>query len=807
MTGSKHVFAALGSAALRSPAMRRLIVSLVGVLAIGFLPALSAGTPSGVYIEATPAAGGVWLDRLNAWRASTGLPSLSENSAWSQGDYNHALYMVKNDLVTHYETPGVPFYTTEGDTAARNSNIQVNSTTSISDEQAIDWWMQAPFHAMGMMDPRLTQTGFGSYREVKSGWQLGAALDTLRGNSFSGGQYPVFFPGDGSSEPLRTYGGGEFPDPLQACSGYSVPSGLPVFVQVGGNVATTAGPVHSFTGNGVALEHCVIDANNPSVGSNLVGRGGVIVIPKLPLVNGVKYVVALTVNGVAYTWSFTVGPFVPMTPCTSVAVSAAPPSPTSVGTSVNFSATSSGCPNPRYRFWIRPPGGAWTITQNYGSASSFVWNGTGLAGSYGVEVDARDAAEGSSVSYDVVKNIIYQLNGCSAVSLAANPASPHSPNGSVLLTGTATCPGTPTYRFWVQAPGGPWTSNQDYGTINTYSWPVGGLSLGAYGLEVDVRTQGGTDTYEKVNNLTYILGAAPCATPTLGANPSSPGATSATITFTSTTTGCATPLYRFWVRAPGGPWVITQDYSATNTFAWSGTGLAGSYGIEVDVREQAEGDSVTYDAVKNLTYVLQGVVGPCTAPALGANPSSPGATGATITFTATTSGCATPLYRFWVRAPGGPWVITQDYSATSTFAWSGTGLAGSYGIEVDVREQAEGSSVTYDAVKNLTYALNGCSAVTLTSSPLNTAAHGTTVTLTATATCPDTPTYKFWIRAPGGSWTVVRPYALSNTFTWTSSSSPISAGTPGTYSIEVDVEDQGGTDTYEKVNNITYVLS
>ncbi|HEV2035683.1 MAG TPA: hypothetical protein VGU71_16070 [Candidatus Dormibacteraeota bacterium] len=394
----------------------------------------------------------------------------------------------------------------------------------------------------------------------------------------------------------------------------------------------------------------------------------------------------------------------PPAPCTKPAFSAAPPSQQATGGAVTFNASTSGCPSPRYRFWIRPPGGPWTIKQDYGPTSSFTWNDTGLAGAYGVEVDVRDASE--SVSYDAVTNLTYQLNGCSAVSLGANPTSPQPPSGSVLLTASATCPGTPIYRFWVQAPGGPWTIKQDYTTANTYSWPIAGRALGSYRLEVDVKNQGGTDTYEKVNNLTFSLGAAACATPTLSANPASPGATGATIAFTSSTSGCATPLYRFWVSVPGGPWVVMQDYSPTNTFAWSGTGLAGSYRIEVDVREQAEGNSVTYDAVKNLTY-----------------------------------------------------------------------------------------------------ALSGCSAVTLTSSPLNTAAHGSTVTLTATATCPGTPTYKFWIRAPGGSWTVVRAYALSNTFTWTSSSSPISTGTPGTYSLEVDVEDQGGTDTYETVNNITYKLT
>src|SRR5438132_1201021 len=249
---------------------------------------------------------GSWLARLNFWRSTAGLPSVTANTVWNDGDYKHAIYMVKNQQVTHYEISGYPYYTTAGDTAARNSNIEVNSTTSATDAHAIDWWMGAPFHAMGMMDPRLKQVGFGSYREVRSGWEAAFALDVIRGNSFTGGTYPVFWPGNGMTVPLRTYSGNEFPNPLQACPGYSGTVGLPVFVEVGGNVATTVGPVHSFTGNGAPLAHCIIDSNTPTVGSMLTSRGGVIVIPQAPLVPGVTYTVTLTVNSVPYAWSFRV---------------------------------------------------------------------------------------------------------------------------------------------------------------------------------------------------------------------------------------------------------------------------------------------------------------------------------------------------------------------------------------------------------------------------------------------------------------------------------------------------------------------
>src|SRR5438094_7997767 len=110
--------------------------------------------------------------------------------------------MVKNDLVTHYETAGTPYYTVAGDQAAQNGNIEVNSSTAFTDAQAIDWWMGAPFHAMAMMDPRLKQKGSGCYREVTCDWQAGFTLAALRATSFTGVAFPVYWRGNAGTEPL-----------------------------------------------------------------------------------------------------------------------------------------------------------------------------------------------------------------------------------------------------------------------------------------------------------------------------------------------------------------------------------------------------------------------------------------------------------------------------------------------------------------------------------------------------------------------------------------------------------------------------
>ncbi|HEV2032732.1 MAG TPA: fibronectin type III domain-containing protein [Candidatus Dormibacteraeota bacterium] len=288
----------------------RIRLLLLAALTIGLLPILAAA-PAPVHLATVPVASSPWLDRFNAWRANANVPSVTEDTTFSAGDLLHATYMVQTGDVAHSENPAFPQYTVAGNTAAQNSNIFVSSTTATTDVQAIDWWMGAPFHAMAMMDPRLVTTGFGSYRNPSSPspWQMGAAVNVGQGMT-AGGTYPVYFPGNLSTEPLTTYSGNETPNPQLACSGAT---GLPLFIEVGANVNTAATAATLIPGGGAPLANCVIDSTNPTFASYLKWRGGVIVFPQQPLQNGVTYTVALTVNSVPYTWSFTVGPLLSVT--------------------------------------------------------------------------------------------------------------------------------------------------------------------------------------------------------------------------------------------------------------------------------------------------------------------------------------------------------------------------------------------------------------------------------------------------------------------------------------------------------------
>ncbi len=726
---SKHLFGVRARVVLRSPIGRRLAVSfLSAAFVVGVLPALPATGP--VHVATTPAAGSSWLDRINQWRISTGLPTLTENTTWSAGDAAHAIYMVKNNLVTHYETPGVPYYTTAGDLAAQHSNIQVSSSTGTTDQMAIDWWMGAPFHAMAMMDPRLTQTGFGSYRDsTTSPWQEGGALNTIDGNSFSGGSYPVYYPGNGTTEPLTNYSGNEFPDPLQACPGYSVPTGLPVFIQVGGNVNTSAG-AHSFTGNGVALNHCVIDSSNSAVSSYLYTRGGVILVPQQPLQSGVKYVVALTVNGTPYTWSFTVGNF---TACTSATATAVPSSSSLPGTAVALTGSAVGCPNPRYEFWMLAPGSStWTVAQAYSSSPTLNWNTTGLAiGTYRFSVWARDSSSTGAISsslgsYDAFAAINHALgtSPCTSVTASAAPPSSSPPGTAVIFTGAASGCANPMYQFWILTPGSSaWTIARAYSTNAAFSWSTAGLPAGAYAFSVWVRDSGSAGvvsnslgSYDVFAGIAHTLTSTVCASATASAAPTSPSVAGTPVTITGVGSGCSSPLYQFWMLAPGSStWTIAQAYSSAAALSWNTTGkAAGVYHFSVWARDSSSSGSSCNslgcdDAYVGLSYTLAST---CTSATVSAAPPSASVHGTAVTLTAVAAGCTSPLYQFWILAPGSSsWTIAQAYSSSATLNWNTTSLAaGTYRFSVWVRDASSAgtnsnSLGSYDNFVGINYSL------------------------------------------------------------------------------------------------------
>jgi hypothetical protein len=682
-----------------SPAKRRLAISVLAGLAMAVLPILPAASSSPVHLNTTLAASGPWLDRFNTWRANAGLPALTENATYSQGDNLHSAYMVQTGQVTHSESTAYSQYTVAGDTAAQNSNIFVSSSTATSDEQAIDWWMGAPFHAMAMMDPRLSSTGFGSYRNAGySPWQMGAAVNVNQGNSQALGLYtnPVFFPGNGASEPLTAYSGNESPNPQSACPGYS---GLPLFIEIGGNVDTVAG-AHTLTGNGTLLATCVIDSSNPSFAGNLKWRGGVIVMPQAALQSGVRYVVALTVNGVPHTWSFTVGAFLAVSSVTPDAGAAAG------GTAVTINGAGfTGATSVKF--------GA-TAATSFAVVNDMIITAVTPAHAVGA-VDVTVTTPAGTTLTLASDQFIY-ATPCTAVSISAAPPSPQAAGVTITVTAVGTCPdANPQFQFVALWAGtGTWVVQRAWSTSTTWTWNSTGAPPGTEKFGVWVRdanslglNNSSTGRYDTLASIPYTVGSngIACTAVTVTAAPASPQNAGASITVTATPT-CpnASPKFQFVALWAGvNTWIVQQPYSTTATWTWNSTGAhAGAERFGVWVKDAASSNA--YDAVASIPFDVTTVS--CTTVSITSAPATTGPAGTMITVTATaTCPNANPQFQFLALWAGSnTWIVQKSYSTATTWTWNSTGAPpGTERFGVWVKDAA--STASYDRVASISFAV------------------------------------------------------------------------------------------------------
>ncbi len=399
-------------------------------------------------------------------------------------------------------------------------------------------------------------------------------------------------------------------------------------------------------------------------------------------------------------WSLTASGTPPaFTACTSASMSPGVASPQPPAGTVTFTATSTGCVVPQYKFFIQPPGGSWTAQTGFGGAT-WGWNTAGLApGIYGVGVWARSA--GSSASYEAYWLGTYTLSSattsCTAASVSTATASPQAAGAGITFTATATgCP-SPQYRFWLLPPGGAWTMKQDYGA-GSWNWNTTSLAAGTYEIGAWARQTGSASSYDTFAFSTFVLGLGTCNSAGLSPDLVTPQAPGTTVTFIGSSNGCTSPLYEYWLLPPGGSWTVAKAYTAAATWAWNTTGYAlGTYQVGVWVKAAASANS--HDAYFIGTYQLN--VGTCTAAGISASPASPQAAGS-ITFTASSTGCGAPQYEFWELSPSSStWQMVRPYGSGTTFVWNSTGGSGPYRFGVWARQA--GLTSTYDSYAITTF--------------------------------------------------------------------------------------------------------
>jgi hypothetical protein len=263
-----------------------------------------------------PAADANWLTTVNAYRTLAGLQAVTEDASQTSGCAKHANYIVKTGTLEHNEDTNSQYYTPEGLAAAKSSDLGAGSGPAPTDRAMIEGFAGSVFHALGVFAARLQTAGYAVFSDPNSntGFTYGTCLNIITGQTGTA-TYPVMFPPANGVQPFLTGKiGGEYPNPISNCAGYSAPVGGVVLLQVQDTVTSSSGTLKQ---GGTTLESCVYDGTNYSNGDGAAQNTGrqvmggyhaVALIPKQPLTASTTYNVSFTVNGANYAWSFTTAP-------------------------------------------------------------------------------------------------------------------------------------------------------------------------------------------------------------------------------------------------------------------------------------------------------------------------------------------------------------------------------------------------------------------------------------------------------------------------------------------------------------------
>jgi uncharacterized protein YkwD len=264
-----------------------------------------------------------WLERVNYWRALAGLAAVSGASKLSTAAEEHSRYLVKHALEgeldelaaggAHTEELSDPWYTPAGLAAAQNGDVDppCRGCPLFSAAQQIDDFLAIPFHRLAILDPQITEVGYGSYTE--GGLQAAVLYLPVPRDAGTSFKQPIEFPPNGSTVGLAAYEP-EWPDPLSSCPGYASPAGIPITMELGRWLVPEVSGYSVEMGK-QTLESCAFNASsyqNPNEAAQARARnilkayGAVVLIPRAPLASGQTYGVSITVNGKTYSWSFSV---------------------------------------------------------------------------------------------------------------------------------------------------------------------------------------------------------------------------------------------------------------------------------------------------------------------------------------------------------------------------------------------------------------------------------------------------------------------------------------------------------------------
>jgi hypothetical protein len=247
------------------------------------------------------------------------------------------------------------------------------------------------------------------------------------------------------------------------------------------------------------------------------------------------------------------------------------------------------------------------------------------------------------------------------------------------------------YSFWMYSATKGWRNAQWWGPTETFTWTPTWDDEDDYAVQVWVRSNGSTATYEAWlgTQIFHIQRAAM----TLTTSTLFPVAVGTPVVWATDVPDPTVNMeYQFWIYQASVGWYLGQDYGPQKTFTWTPTAVD-TYGIQSWGRRV--GSTEFYEVYRS-SGLKNVVSAPPQMVSLTSSTALPAAAGTTITWTAGATGGTAPLeYQFW-RQDGASWVMVQDYSPSNTYTWATT--AGDVGQHaVQARTRSTGSSAAYEA--------------------------------------------------------------------------------------------------------------
>jgi len=371
--------------------------------------------------------------------------------------------------------------------------------------------------------------------------------------------------------------------------------------------------------------------------------------------------------------------------------------PTPPGNQVTWTATL-GTPPPapvQYRFQVVDLStNNTTLLRDYSTSNKVQWTPQ-AAGRYMIQ--ALERAVGSPAAYDVSASTAPLEVSATPITIKSFTASAPFPSTTgTPITFTARVQGGLAgplqYVFWIYSTTNGWRNGQPWGPTETFTWTPTWADEGDFAVQVWVRSNGSTATYETYlgTDIFHISRAALKLTTTT-LFPAAPGTP---VTWTADVPDPSVNMeYAFWVfSGAANSWSAGQSYSTQKSFVWQAP-APGAYAIQVWARQVGSTASSELARSSGLFDVTSG---PAQMVSLTSNASLPSAAGTTVTWTAGATGGTAPLeYQFW-RQDGGTWRMVQDYRPSNTYTWPTTAAdVGQHAVQARVR--SIGSASPYEA--------------------------------------------------------------------------------------------------------------